>query len=410
MEQGGLFIPNQSCSYVPPRPLNFTQANGYYVWNRVYNLPDGTVEQVPLTDPRARGYVSDATTTSAANWINSENAAHQSWIATVAFANSHTPYQQSPTSLLAADSLDSSNFNCTGNSPADEIYTRVLSNQMTEAMDTEIGKLLVQIGVATYNSDGTLHYDPSQSNTMVVIVGDNGTFAPGVKAPFDPARAKAWVYQTGVWVPLIVSGPLVVSPGREVTSMINIADLFELFGEVAGIDVRQVVPPSHTLDSASMLPYLVNPNQASIRTSNFTEASNNIHVNNQPPPPCVVVLTQPPTCVQLFTSQGLCESEGGDWYGPGAQQQYSSCCAVQAANLAQYPNGIQLLPDSQWATRDDNFKLIQKAQPNCSTGDTTLTEFYQVNEDPQNPKIDTLSNALCSELTAGHACPLGLNQ
>ena len=77
-----------------------------------------------------------------------------------------------------------------------------------------------------------------------------------MKAPFDPSRAKGFVYQTGVWVPLIVAGPQVVAPGRDVTAMINVADLFELFGEVAGIDVRQVVPSTHILDSVSMMPYL----------------------------------------------------------------------------------------------------------------------------------------------------------
>ena len=51
MEMGGLFVPNQSCSYVSPKTLNFGMANGYYVWNRVFNEPDGTVIQLPLTDP-----------------------------------------------------------------------------------------------------------------------------------------------------------------------------------------------------------------------------------------------------------------------------------------------------------------------------------------------------------------------
>ena len=209
-------------------------------------------------------------------------------------------------------------------------------------------------------------------------------------------------------MPLIVSGPLVVSPDREVTSMINIADLFELFGEIAGLNVHQIVPNTHTLDSVTMLPYLTNPQQPDIRTSNFTQAANNIHVGNQPPPPCVLVVTSPATCIQLFNSEGLCASEGGDWYGPGAPKQYSSCCAVEAARLPQYPDGIQFLPDAQWATRNDNYKLIQKAEPNCVNGDTTLTEFYRVNEDPMNPKMDDLSDALCSELSAGHRCPLGL--
>ncbi len=410
VEQGGLFIPNQSCSYVPPKPLNFTEANGYYVWDRVFNEPDGTVIQLPLTDPRTRGYISNATTDSAAAWINSQNAQQQPWMATVAYANIHSPYQQPPTSLLAPDSPDSSNFSCTGNTTADEVYTRVISNQMLEAMDAEIGDLLVRTELATRNPDGSLHYDPAKTNTTVIIIGDNGTFAPGVKTPFDPSRAKGFVYQTGVWVPLIVAGPQVVARGRDVTAMISVADLFELFGEVAGIDVRQVVPSTHILDSVSMMPYLTNPNQASLRTSNFTQGANNIHYNNQQPPPCVIALTSPPTCAQLFTTQSVCNFEGGDWYGPGAPQQYSSCCAVQAANLPQYPGGIDILPDAQWATRNDNYKLVQKAQPNCSNGDTTLTEFYAVDEAPVNPKIDKAGEALCDDTSVGHKCPAGLNQ
>ena len=34
-------------------PLNFQQANAYYVWNRVINKEDGSVEQIDLSDPRA---------------------------------------------------------------------------------------------------------------------------------------------------------------------------------------------------------------------------------------------------------------------------------------------------------------------------------------------------------------------
>jgi arylsulfatase A-like enzyme len=410
LEMGGLFVPNQNCTYVPPVTLNFDEANGYYVWNRVYNQSDGTVVQLPLTDTRARGYISDATTTSAADWIKTENGLNKPWMATVAYANIHSPYQQPPAAQLPTGSPDSSNFHCTGNDPADEIYTRVISNQMLESMDTQIGDLLVRSGLATRNADGSLNYQPDKTNTMIVLIGDNGTYAPGVKAPFDPSLSKGWVYQTGVWVPLIVSGPLVAAPDRESTAMINIADLYQLFAEIAGVDLQKVVPPSHTIDSVTMLPYLTNPNQAEIRTSNFTMAANNIHVGNTPPPPCVIALTQPPTCVQLFDGAGLCESEGGDWYGPGAAQQYSSCCAVQSAHLPAYPNGIQFLPEAQWATRNDNYKLVQISKANCANGNTTLTAFYQVNEDPMNPKLDDNSNALCSEMSTQRRCPNGLNQ
>ena len=75
-----------------------------------------------------------------------------------------------------------------------------------EAMDNEIGRVLLGSGLATYKSDGSLNYDPKRTNTMVVIVGDNGTYAPSVKLPFDPILCKGTTYQTGVWVPLIVAG------------------------------------------------------------------------------------------------------------------------------------------------------------------------------------------------------------
>jgi hypothetical protein len=51
-----------------------------------------------------------------------------------------------------------------------------------------------------------------------------------------------------------------------------------------------------------------------------------------------------------------------------------------------------------------------RAQPNCVNGDTTLTELYEVNEDPQNPKLDDFSEALCSDVSNTRKCPNGLNQ
>ena len=121
-------------------------------------------------------------------------------MATVAYANDHTPYQQPPRNLLPIASPDSGGFSCTDNTIASEAATRIISNQMIEAMDAEIGNLLVQTGLATMDTSGRLQYDPAQTNTMVIIIGDNGTFAPGVKFPFDSSRAKGYVYQTGVWV------------------------------------------------------------------------------------------------------------------------------------------------------------------------------------------------------------------
>jgi hypothetical protein len=282
---------------------------------------------------------------------------------------------------------------------------------MIEAMDTEIGNLMVSTHLAGRKPDGSLDYHPENTNTVVIIIGDNGTFAPGVKVPFDPNRAKGYVYQTGVWVPLIVSGPMVESPDREVTSMVNIADLFQLFGEIAGIDVHKVVPKSHILDSRSMLPYLTNPTQPSIRTTNFTQTGNNFH-QTPGPPPCVVQLSSPNTCVQLFNSKPLCNFEGGIWYGPDPDggTSYPTCCDVKRAVYDPANIPMDTLPVTQAATRNDNFKLVRKQVEMCamapSTNDTVQTqnEFYQINEHVPVPAIDKDGMALCE----GISCPAGL--
>jgi arylsulfatase A-like enzyme len=152
---------------------------------------------------------------------------------------------------------------------------------MLEAMDKEIARLLVEVGLATRDGDD-LVYRPDATNTMVVIVGDNGSYLQTVRLPFDPTRGKGTVYQTGVWVPLIVSGPLVnpANVGKEVPHMVNAAvDVFSLFGEVAGVDVRRAVPRSHTLDAKPMMPYLTNPGQKG-------SAEDQFHADrNRPPGP-----------------------------------------------------------------------------------------------------------------------------
>lgn len=403
LQQGGIFVKNQACSTAVNENLLFSNDNAYYVWNRVVNDPNGRV----FTET-ARGYVSEATWKAAAKWIKQQNATKNPWMSTVAFANVHTPYQQPPRFLLSSSVPDTTGLACTGDTLANVAATRIISNQMIEAMDSEIGDLMVSTGLANRNTDGSLDYHPENTNTMVIIIGDNGTYAPGVKLPFDPTRAKGFVYQTGVWVPLIVAGPLVVSPNREVTSMVNVADLFQLFGEIAGIDVHKVVPSSHILDSQSMLPYLTNPNQPSIRTTNFTQAGNNIHLGA--PPPCVLVTGGKNTCIQLFNLKGICSFEGGTWYGPNPDNgtQYNSCCDVERAGV--YPSGtLDIYPVAQAATRDDDFKLVRKQVDVCgssSADDTVQTqnEFYQINENKIKPAIDKAGTALCE----GTACPTGL--
>ncbi|MBV8865939.1 MAG: sulfatase-like hydrolase/transferase [Acidobacteriaceae bacterium] len=397
MEQGGIFYPfkpggDTGCRSIPPSTLNFNLANGYYVFNLVTNDREaGTVYKHPLTDPRARMYSPIETTDAAVKWIKSQPNG-QPWMATASYAAIHAPYQQAPQSLTPGEP-DLSDVPCAGpnqtNAPLKDIHK--LSNQMVEAMDTEIGRLLIESGVASKKPDGTIEYDPGVSNTMVVIIGDNGTYSQSVKAPFDIEHAKGWVNQTGVWVPLIVSGPLVNSPNRDVQNMVNVADLFQLFGEIAGLDVRKLVPKARIIDSVPMLPYLTNPGQASLRPYNFTQTGINISANGVRPGPCVIFIPSiSPTCVQIFPEKPLCETEGGKWYGPGAtspQFEANSCC-----DLLGKIQGLKVLPLDQVAVRNDKFKLIEVTAA-CETPPPTPLEertpqLYRINENTPTPLLD----------------------
>jgi arylsulfatase A-like enzyme len=405
LEQGGILAPEAACQApVPPQVMaGFSNFNGYYVAPLLINHADGTVELVagfdehgqvkPPTDPRARQYLTTQQTNAAIAWIK-QQPPDTPWMATMSYSAAHLPAQQPLKALLPLDALDSSQFDCTG-----LLAQRILYTQMIEAMDTEIGRLLVEAGLATRTADGRLAYQPDATNTMVIVVGDNGSYLQTVRLPFDPTRGKGTVYQTGVWVPLTVAGPLVnpANVGREVRHMVNAAvDVFALFGEIAGLDVRQAVPRSHALDAQPLLPYLANPGQASLRQTNFTQTGT---VLSAPGiiPPCVLPLgPDTKVCTQIFTFQELCETEGGTWFGD-----LQNCCQVQ-----QQDPTVILLPHDAWAVRDDHFKLVRTQVENCATNQLELQyEFYTIDDVAPLPKIDRERDNL---LTAPTLPPQGL--
>ncbi|MBF0282051.1 MAG: sulfatase-like hydrolase/transferase [Zetaproteobacteria bacterium] len=397
LENGGIFVPGVACQSQLPANLNFSTYNGYYVSPLVINDSFGALTVVPSDDMRARTYRTTVETNGAIDWINSR-VPGRPWMATVSFSAAHSPFQQPPAALLPTNTVANNGLDC-----AQVADQRVLMNQMVEAADHEIGRLLVAVGLATWDTNGNFQYQPGASNTMIVLIGDNGSFAPTVKAPFVPTKAKATVYQTGVWVPMLVAGPLVQSPGRDDNHLVNGVDLFQLFGEIAGIDVHQSVPVSHALDSQSLLPYLTNPQQPAIRSMDFTQTGQNIKPAGTPIPPCVLQSFN--TCVQLFTGEGLCAANGGIWYGPGNATKpagYADCCEVindPALNMA----GVAPLPISQQAVRDDLYKLVVQTVMNCTTASTNVsTEFYQFDTRAINPMLDQ-TDLLAGQGDAGRA-------
>lgn len=387
-DNGGIFDPDTTCQSPQPGYINFSTLSAHYVSPLVINHEDGSVEQVPPTDIRARTYRGTAPVDAAIAWINSRPK-NTPWMASLSFATVHTPIMQPPQGLLPAASADTSALDC-----ADTTQQRVLSNQMIEALDTEIGRLLVDTGLAERGKDGTLHYNPHKSDTMIIVLGDNGTFGFMVKVPFDSSRAKGTAYQTGVWVPLVVAGPLVKQPDREVTEMVNIADLFQLFGEIADIDVRKAVP--RTLDSEPMLAYLTNPKQKAIRKTNFTQVGPNIQADNGINGPCAFTSS----CSQIPVTKSVCEDNAGTWWGVGATapitsgkapQQY--CCNVNQVLVEKGMAPLSIQPLWSTAIRNDRYKIVTNFTQEYDLATnacvpTTTEEFYRINEAVPIPRLD----------------------
>lgn len=388
-DEGGIFDPNTNCQIPRPERLNFNQLNAHSVSPVTYNFPDGSIEKLPLSDPRTRQFRASFAFDAAAEWINSR-ASDQPWMTTVSFASAHTPLVQPPVDPNSASSIAASDLDC-GNLVAQ----RDLSNLVIESLDFEIGRLLTAIGLAHSNDEGHWQYTPESSNTVVVIIGDNGSLGSTVKAPFDVGRAKGTAYQTGVWVPLIVSGPLVTDPGREVNAMVNAVDLFALFAELAGItDVQAEIP--RTLDAVAMRPYLSNPEQTPIRSWNYTEVGLNFQPNGVINGPCVVG-----SCTQIPNIRSICEDNNGVWWGADNN---ASINGVQAPNEGfQYcsqvldfvtQNGgdsFGITPLVSVAVRNDDFKLVENTFKDCDPThcvDRVVVELYEIDQPLNTPWLD----------------------
>lgn len=337
-DAGGILDPNTNCQDSLPEQLDFSRMSAHSVSPVVYNHPDGAVENLPPTD-----------------------------------------------ASIAASDLDCSNL----------LAQRKLSNLMLESMDLEIGRLLVAIGLASSDPDGNLVYAPEATDTMVVILGDNGTLGNTVKEPFDLTRSKGSAYQTGVWVPLIVSGPLVSSPGRQVTAMVNVVDLYALFGEIAGIgDVGMEVP--RTVDAVSMLPYLINPEQPPIREWNYTEVGLNLQANGEVNGPCVIN-----SCTQIPNTRSICEDNNGVWWGtgndassngvPAPEEGFEYCSQVLDFVTGNGGDAFAIQPLVSIAVRNENFKLVENTFKDCGSGscmDRTQLELFEIDQPIDTPWLD----------------------
>ena len=180
------------------------------------------------------GYTNYATTdlvNDATSWINARGT--NAWFVWAAFNAPHTPLHNPPQSLCPSYPL-----NTLTNS-------RRQFEAMVEAMDTEIGRLLSAV---------------DRTNTHIIFLGDNGTINTVIQPPYPPSRSKNTLYEGGTHVPLIISGPAVVSPNRTNATPANMVDLFATILELAGGSVSGAVPSGVPIDGQSLVAALTGTN------------------------------------------------------------------------------------------------------------------------------------------------------
>jgi arylsulfatase B len=197
------------------------QIQNYTNWTKTVDGSSSTSTTYATTD-----LVNDAIV-----WIQTQGS--KPWFAWIAFNAPHTPFHKPPNSLCP-------HYTSLSGTTADiNAHPRSYYEAATEAMDTEIGRLLASV---------------NRTNTHIIFLGDNGTPGQVIQPPSPSSRGKNTLYEGGTHVPFIIAGPSVVNPGRTNDTLVNMVDVFATILEMAGINVASTVPSGVTIDSKSLLP------------------------------------------------------------------------------------------------------------------------------------------------------------
>lgn len=199
------------------------QLTDYFSWTKI---TVGPTTNIP-TSVTSTTYATTDVVNEAVAWIQSRGSSP--WFAWVAFNAPHLPFHTPPSNLHTYG---------TGT-----LTNRQKFEAAAQAMDTEVGRLLAAV---------------DRSKTNIIFLGDNGTPAQVIQAPYSSAHAKNTLYEGGTRVPMIIAGPAVVSPNRDNTALVHCVDLYATILDLAGINAATTQPAANPTDSRSLLPLLQN--------------------------------------------------------------------------------------------------------------------------------------------------------
>ncbi|MBL7926484.1 MAG: sulfatase-like hydrolase/transferase [Bacteroidia bacterium] len=217
--------------------------NNYYHWKKITN---GSYQMI-------NNYATVETTNDAVSWIKSQST--NPFFLWVSYNAPHEPYHYAPTNLHSFPNLSGTPQDI-NNNPKPYFMAAL------EALDTEMGRLL--------DSLETLQL---MDSTDIIFIGDNGS-PNEVAQNLDSLLSKGTIYENGVQVPFVISGPSVVNPGRSSDALVNTVDIFATVLELFGFNNWQsYIYPNKPVDTKSIMPIIKNQAQQ-IRPWNFTEMFN----------------------------------------------------------------------------------------------------------------------------------------
>lgn len=229
---------------------NFGGGYHYELWPKIDSeFPVALCPPEQFATPGMAGHATQANVENARTWIGAQS---QPWFCMVSFQAVHGPLQW-PGYGPRPDGPP------LVNPPS---VALAYLDAMVEHTDLWIGELL----------DGL---DP---NTIVFLMSDNGTQSatsgPAQKMfdPYDPAHSKGTIYEHGVRVPLVVSGPGVASGGagtpRVSDALVSLVDIYRTVTDMVGFPT---LPVSIATDSVSFAAVLGNPSSTTVRSTVFCE-------------------------------------------------------------------------------------------------------------------------------------------
>ncbi len=298
----------------------------YSAWTKTINGVTGPANSTTT-------YATTDTTDDTIDWINSQGS--NPWFAWVAYNAPHAPFHKPPNNLHTYDTTMPG-----WNTLPINTNLRTHFNAAIQALDTEMGRLFASIPPVVL------------ANTWVIFIGDNGTPNQVIQPPFSTGHSKESLYEGGVRVPLIISGPGVVGTNREIPDLVHATDLYASILEMAGINVAATQPALKPIDSRSLLPLLENQSLPASTASSELSGS-------------AVASDKSGTTLRLGDYKLIRFGNGSERLhflptdpdeqtnlllsalAPSAQAAYDSLTTELAGNISP-PNLLGLPPETQW--------------------------------------------------------------